>query len=142
MPVLLDTDHFSVLQRNEQPAASVLQSRLSALPGDDVLVCIVSFQEQAKGWLAFINRARKPDEIIRGFDYLHDLLRHYLKRQVLPFDQAAMNEFALFKQQRIRVGTSDLRIAAIAKANRVKLLTRNLRDFRLISGLDADDWTI
>jgi tRNA(fMet)-specific endonuclease VapC len=112
------------------------------LPGDDVLVFILSFQEQAKGWLAYINRARKPDEIIRGFNYLHDLLRRYLKWQVLPFDQTAMDEFLKFKQQRIRVGTSDLRIAAIAKANGVKLLTRNRRDFRHIPARDAEDWTI
>jgi len=30
---------------------------------------------------------------------------------------------------------------AIAKATAVKLLSRNLRDFRLVPGLDVEDWT-
>ena len=77
MTVLLDTDHFSILQYDEQPAASVLQARLALVPSDDVAVCIVSFQEQTQGWLAYLNRARKPAEILKGFFNLQDLLRHY-----------------------------------------------------------------
>ena len=68
-------------------------------------------------------------------------LWHWIyQRGVIDF--AAMTEFLDFKRLRIRVGTSDLRIAAIAKANGIKLLTRNLRDFRLVPGLDAEDWAI
>jgi tRNA(fMet)-specific endonuclease VapC len=138
--VLLDTDHFSILQYDDA-AAAVLRGRLAALFGDDIGVSIVSFQEQAKGWLAYIHRARKPDQVLKGFSFLHDLLAHYRSRQVMPFDEAAMDEFLRLQKQRIRIGTSDLRIAAIAKANRVKLLSRNLRDFRQVPGLDVEDWT-
>lgn len=52
-----------------------------------------------------------------------------------------MDEFERLQQQRIRIGTNDLRIASIAKANYAKLLSRNLRDFRLVPGLDVEDWT-
>jgi tRNA(fMet)-specific endonuclease VapC len=115
---------------------------LAQLPDDNVRVSIVSFQEQARGRLAYINRARKPADILKGFFYLHDLLRHYHIRRVVLFDQAAMQEFLVLQKQRIRIGTSDLRIAAIAKANGVKLLSRNLRDFRQVPGLDVEDWTV
>lgn len=60
---------------------------------------------------------------------------------MLPFDERAMDEFERLQQQRIRIGTNDLRIAAIAKANNVKLLSCNLRDFRQVPGLDVEDWT-
>jgi tRNA(fMet)-specific endonuclease VapC len=78
---------------------------------------------------------------LKGFFYLHQLLRHYQVRPVLPFDQTAMDEFLRLQEQRIRIGTNDLRIAAIAIANNAKLLSRNLRDFRLVPGLDVEDWT-
>ena len=45
MPVLLDTDHLSVLQWQEQPACERLLARLDLLPADDVATSIVSFQE-------------------------------------------------------------------------------------------------
>ncbi len=101
MAVLLDTDHFSILQQSRDSAAP-LKARLGQLPSGAINVCIISFQEQAKGWLAFIHRAKK---------------------------------------QRMRIGTNDLPIAAIAKANAVKLLSRNLRDFRQVPQLDVEDRT-
>ena len=52
------------------------------------------------------------------------------------------HEFQNLKAMRLGVSTMDLRIAAIAKANRVKLLSRNLRDFRHVPGLDVEDWTV
>jgi tRNA(fMet)-specific endonuclease VapC len=139
--VLLDTDHFSILQREEQPAAGALRSRLRQLPTDQVTVSIISFQEQVQGWLAYINRARKAEQILKGFADLHDLLRNYTLRPVLPFNESSLKEFLSLQRQRIRVGTSDLRIAAIANANGAKLLSRNLRDFRQVPGLDVEDWT-
>jgi tRNA(fMet)-specific endonuclease VapC len=60
MPVVLDTDHLSVLQWREEPACSRLLERLDHLAADDIATTIVSFQEQAQGWLAYLNRARKP----------------------------------------------------------------------------------
>jgi tRNA(fMet)-specific endonuclease VapC len=52
MPVVLDTDHLSVLQWREEPACSRLLARLNQLPPDDVATTIISFQEQVQGWLA------------------------------------------------------------------------------------------
>ena len=140
MIVLLDTDHFSILQ-HEQPAAMILRRRLDELPGNEVCVSIVSFQEQSRGWLAYLHRARKPEQVLKGFKYLQNMLHDYLARQVLPFDERAMQEFMVLQRQRIRIGTSDLRIAAIAMANGIKLVSRNLRDFRQVPGLDVEDWT-
>ena len=142
MPILLDTDHLSVLQLQEHPATLHLQARINPLPPQDIHVAIVSFQEQARGWLAYIHRARKPADVLRGFQFLQNMLADFSARNVLPFDQAAMSEFLNLKQQRIRIGTSDLRIAAIVKVNGLKLLSRNLRDFRQVPGLDVEDWTV
>lgn len=141
MAVLLDTDHVSILLREEQPASANLRVRLAQLSDDEATLCIVSFQEQARGLLAYIHRARKRDQILKGFADLHDILTYYSRRKLLPFNEAALDDFDRLQRQRIRIGTNDLRIAAIAKANGVKLLSRNLRDFRQVPGLDVEDWT-
>ncbi|MCT7982610.1 type II toxin-antitoxin system VapC family toxin [Laspinema sp. A4] len=45
-------------------------------------------------------------------------------------------------QQRIRIGTQDLKIGAIALSRNTILVTRNRRDFEQIPGLQWEDWTI
>jgi tRNA(fMet)-specific endonuclease VapC len=60
---------------------------------------------------------------------------------VLPFDGAAATVYDGLLAQRIRVGTMDLRIAAIALSRGSIVLTRNLRDFGRVPGLTTEDWT-
>lgn len=43
---------------------------------------------------------------------------------------------------KIRIGTQDLRIAAIVISQNAILVTRNQRDFSRIPGLQFEDWTI
>jgi tRNA(fMet)-specific endonuclease VapC len=42
---------------------------------------------------------------------------------------------------KIRIGTMDLKIAAIALAHGATLLSRNLVDFKKVPGLTVEDWT-
>jgi tRNA(fMet)-specific endonuclease VapC len=137
----LDTDHISVLRQREQPACTNLELRLSALPPRDVKVSVISFQEQAQGWLAWLRRAREAEPVLRGYRYLRDVLDYYSSMPLLPFEADAFAECTHWQRARIRIGTLDLRIAAIAKVAGIKLLSRNLRDFRKVPGLDVEDWT-
>ena len=59
---------------------------------------------------------------------------------VLDFDDRAGIEFERLKSSRIRVGTMDMKIAAISLALGATLLTRNTRDFAKITGLKIADW--
>jgi tRNA(fMet)-specific endonuclease VapC len=43
--------------------------------------------------------------------------------------------------RKLGVGTSDLKIAAIAISKNAILLSRNLHDFKKIPGLHVEDWT-
>src|SRR5438105_14958121 len=86
MHVLLDTDLFSDLQYAD-PVADRLQPRLDALPANSIHVTIVSFQEQTRGWLAYIHRARKREQVLKGFSELFRLLTYYRAERVLPFDE-------------------------------------------------------
>jgi tRNA(fMet)-specific endonuclease VapC len=40
----------------------------------------------------------------------------------------------------VRIGTQDLKIAALAIVHDALLLSANLRDFEQVPGLNAEDW--
>ena len=46
------------------------------------------------------------------------------------------------RAQGIRIGTQDLRIAALALSRGATLVTRNVRDFATISSLNIEDWSL
>ena len=142
MVYLLDTDHLSILQLKTGPAFRSLNARLEMVSSVDVAVSIVSFQEQVRGWLSFIHQARKPAQLLRGYDHLLQLLKEYCKAYVLPFDAAAQREMENLQSSKVRIGTLDLRIAAIATVHGATVLSRNLRDFRQVPGLVVEDWTV
>lgn len=60
---------------------------------------------------------------------------------ILQYDKKSQDIYQNFRNQRIRIGTQDLRIASIVLANKGILLTRNLRDFEKVPGLTIQDWT-
>jgi tRNA(fMet)-specific endonuclease VapC len=103
---------------------------------------VVSFHEQVLGCHSYVARARHSADLVRGYGMLGRLLSDYAAVSVLPFDAAAAARFDGLVAQRVRVGTMDLRIAAIALAHGLILLTRNTRDFCQVPGLVTEDWTV
>ena len=67
-----------------------------------------------RGWLGQIAAARKPKDEVTAYTRLQRLLREYQLREVLPYDDGAAAAFSSMQRQRIRIGTMDLRIGAIA----------------------------
>ncbi len=141
MPVLLDTDHLSVLQWQEQPAFGRLIARLDRLLPDDISTSIVSFREKVQGWLAYLNRAKKPDQVVEAYRKLEIFWRSFLLMNVVAYTAEAQSRFAVLHRQHPRLETMDARIAAIALATESILLTRNIRHFRGIADLVVEHWT-
>jgi tRNA(fMet)-specific endonuclease VapC len=50
--------------------------------------------------------------------------------------------FRRLRQQRIRIGSQDLRIAALALLYGFTVVTSNVRDFSQVPNLNVTDWTI
>jgi tRNA(fMet)-specific endonuclease VapC len=139
--VVLDTDHLSLLDRDRGPAARRLAARLSALAPEGIATTIVNFEEQMRGWLAYLARARTVADQINAYGRLARYLRRYSRVTVLEFDAAAGVEFQRLRKTHRRVGSMDLKIAAVVLARAATLLTRNLSDFRQIDKLKVEDWT-
>jgi tRNA(fMet)-specific endonuclease VapC len=139
---LFDTDHISFLQRRSGPEYAALAARMAQHTPADFGLCVVSFHEQSLGAHTFISRARTPADVVRGYALFGDILHGFLAAPVLPFDAAAAAVFGGLQAQRLRVATMDLRIAAIALARNLTLLTRNRGDFSRVPGLVIQDWTV
>jgi tRNA(fMet)-specific endonuclease VapC len=142
MRSLFDTDHISILQRKRVADYSSILSHAAPYSAGDFAFSIVSFDEQTRGAHASINAARRPEEIIAGYGLLELALNAYGSMAVLPFDRAAVDVFDRLRSQRVRIGTMDLRIASIALAQGLVVLTRNTRDFGMVPGLTTEDWTV
>ena len=61
--------------------------------------------------------------------------------QILSFSGAAIRRWKALKKQRINIGKTDLRIAAIALEMDATVVTRNKPDFGRVPGLRIEDWS-
>jgi tRNA(fMet)-specific endonuclease VapC len=138
---LLDSDHLSILQRPSSAEYVILTGRMDQHRATDFATSVVSFHEQTLGCHARLNRARRPADVVRGYDLLTTVLDLYSSSTVLPFDAAAASAFDGLAGVQSRAGTMDRRIAAIAVCRRLILLSRNRAHFGGIPGLVVEDWT-
>ena len=91
--------------------------------------------------MAVLAQSRSLDEQVDAYRRLKQLLKNYLKIEVLDFDARAATEFERLQRLRLRLGAMDLKIAAIALAHSATVFTRNLKDFSRVPGLRVEDWT-
>src|SRR4051812_19529458 len=118
---LFDTDHLTL---NDLGHAQVTQ-RLAQEPQGTVATSAVTIEECLRGRLASVSQARSGADRIQSYDALIASLRMLRLWYVVPFDQACEDQFRLLRSQKIRIGTQDLKIAAIALANNLIVVTRN-----------------
>src|SRR5579884_3927369 len=99
MPLrLLDTDHMSILRRGGANALR-LEMRLNAVPEEEIVTCIVVFEEQMRGWTAEIARMQTGAQFAVPYDSLATTLAIYCGMTVLPFDARAAAHFDELKRR-------------------------------------------
>ncbi len=138
---LLDTDCQSLLDR-DTPEARRMTERLLLVRPDEVAVTIVTYEEQMRGWLAWIAQAKTMELQVTGYQRLRRHIERFRVIPVVDFDTRAASEFERLRKAGVRIGTMDLKIASIALANQATVLTRNLRDYSKVPNLRCEDWTI
>jgi tRNA(fMet)-specific endonuclease VapC len=137
--IVLDTDHLSELERRGSAKGTRLLQRLQ-LQSDPIAATVVSIEEQFRGRLAGINRVPSGPKQVHPYWRLVELIAFYSGWSILPFDQPAVQRFLDLTAAKIRIGTMDLKIAAIVLVHQATLLPANLRDFRQVPGLLVEDW--
>lgn len=81
-------------------------------------------------------------ETVLAYANLKSLLDDIQHINILDFTNDADDCYQDLVEQKIRVGTRDLRIAAIALSVNGIVVTRNRRDFEKVPGLKFEDWTV
>lgn len=135
---ILDTDHISLLQRGNPEVIA----RATQKTADEIAITIVTAEELIRGWLAVIRRAKSLEALGKGYIKLAETLTFLSEIQVVNFDPRAQAVYGQLRDRRLRIGTQDLRIAAIVLAANSILVTRNHQDFRKVGDLQLEDWTL
>lgn len=137
--LVLDTDHISVLLWEGTAIADRLVHRL-AYAEQDVAVTLISYEEQCRGWLGALNQSRSMADQIDKYRRLERHLAFYGNARVLPFDEVAAARYQTLRKAYRRLGTMDLKLAAVVLVHDATLLSANLSDFSRIEGLRVEDW--
>jgi tRNA(fMet)-specific endonuclease VapC len=75
-----------------------------------------------RGWLAGIRRSRDIVDEVRPYDQLIKLVGFFQAWEILRFDENSAARFRTLRQQRVRIGSLDLKIAGIALESGATLL--------------------
>ena len=136
---ILDTDHVTLFQHGHPQIAR----RARLIGGSNIFITTVTLEEQLRGRLAGISRvATKPEFLKVAYKNLKMTLLYFCNVNLLDFNDEAYKRYQSLRQQKIRIGTQDLRIAAIAIANQASIVTRNQQDFGKVPDLSLEDWTV
>ena len=121
----------------------VYTQRAALIPAATQVVPVVALEEVLRGRLDAIRRAQAGRirlSLERAYDLFRDALEDTRPYRILPYTAVADALFRQWRAAKIRIGTNDLRIAAICTVHGATLVTRNARDYAQIPGLTFDVW--
>ncbi|HWG43095.1 MAG TPA: type II toxin-antitoxin system VapC family toxin [Gemmataceae bacterium] len=136
---VLDTDTLSLLFA----AHPRVLTRRNNVPSSEIAISIVTRIEVLQGRFDFVLKAATGEELLRAQLWLDKTIQDLGRVEiVIPVDPATATEFDRLRQHKKlkKIGRGDLLIAAITLANRATLVTRNVKDFRQMPGLQIENW--
>jgi tRNA(fMet)-specific endonuclease VapC len=133
----LDSDITTLLLRGHP----TISRRAAAAEPEQLSVTIITVEEILSGWYAQIRRAKKDEQTLRAYAALQQAVEFLGRIGILPFDAHALEIFHEFRKSGYRVGTNDLKMAAIAQCHGATLVTRNLLDFKRLPAIKVEDWS-
>src|SRR5206468_4023881 len=92
--ILLDTDHVTLLKYPANDRGARLAQRLEVLPAEeDVVVAIVSVEEQMRGWLVSVAKERSARRQVGPYRELANLFDFFAEFTIALFDEPAADRF-------------------------------------------------
>ena len=117
--------------------------RAAAIPLHEQAVPVIVVEEIMRGRLNIIRQAeagRASISLARAYELFEDTFADFRRLHILSYTVQAEAFYQEWRQQGFRLGTHDLRIAAICVAYSATLISRNRRDFERVPGLVAEFW--
>jgi tRNA(fMet)-specific endonuclease VapC len=141
MIYILDTDILTLLGREDAPESPRIRRRIAELPAHDVVVTtVINFEEQMRGWMSFVSKARTFREEVTAYAKLVAHVGTFRRLTILEFSDKASVLAHTLRSQRVRIGSMDLKISAIALSRNATVVTRNVVDFGQIPDLSVENW--
>ncbi|MFV9503927.1 MAG: type II toxin-antitoxin system VapC family toxin [Oscillochloridaceae bacterium umkhey_bin13] len=137
MRFLLDTDHVSLDQRGH----AGVRDQVQAAGSEQVLISVITIEEQLRGWLAAVRASTTADARATAYVRLRMAIEYFTSFTIIDYTAQIDALVVNLRKQGVRIGTQDLRIAAIALMDGATLVTRNSRDFAQVPGLVIVDWS-
>lgn len=134
---ILDTDILSLFQDGHPQVCE----RVRSVPASDLAVTVLSVEEQLSGWYTELRKAQRRERLAWVYRRLADNVRFLSRLQIVDFDEPSIHRYEDLRTLKLKVGRTDLQIAAIALERAAILVTRNLRDFKRVSELQIEDWS-
>jgi tRNA(fMet)-specific endonuclease VapC len=118
-------------------------ARAVTTPPHEQAVPVVVIEEIMRGRSQVIRQAEAGQARVnlpRAYDLFEQTIRDIQQMTVLSYTPQADTLYHQWRHQRIRVGTHDLRIAAICVAHSATLISRNRQDYTRVPGLQVEFW--
>lgn len=135
---LLDTDTTTLYQWQHPKVVA----NIRYAPAGTVGHAAVTAAEQIEGRLAEIKRARTPEDIAACSGAFAVTVRFFADFELVPMTVGAVLRFRGLLALKLNVGGNDLRIAATALDIGATVVSRNVRDFGRVPGLNVVDWSV
>jgi tRNA(fMet)-specific endonuclease VapC len=119
-----------------------IRNRVLRTPPEQISTTIVTAEEQIRGRLNIVRRAENGRNLSEAYCHFQESFAFFQGVQVLAFSLEAEKIYWQLKAQKIRPGSRDLKIAAIALSLDATVITRNRKDFQQVPDLKFEDWSV
>jgi tRNA(fMet)-specific endonuclease VapC len=136
---VLDTDILTLYREQHDKVCGKVDS-----PPGELAITVLTVDEQLTGWYTLARRAKNDKQTILAFDRLATTVHFLASWQILPLAESGIERARALRsiRPRIKIGTNDLYIAAITLEHHAILVSRNLKDFQRVPGLQVEDWSV
>jgi tRNA(fMet)-specific endonuclease VapC len=135
---ILDTDTSSRLHAGN----ARVQDHKERFDPAEVVTTVITRIEILRGRFDFVLKATDGAQLRKAQDWLRRSEGLLNRIAIVPLGAVAADQFDnLRRNKRLKkIGRADLLIAAVTLAHEATLVTRNLKHFRQVPGLQVENW--
>ena len=131
MIYLLDTNIVSYWMRGDEEIINKIRSHRPS----DLSICTITLAE------IYYGIEKSP---VKKKERRNKIERIYSQLEIYPFDDLAARKYSIIRPQLEKEGVviseRDLQIASIAMANKLIVVTHNVKEFKRVVNLEVEDW--